>query len=108
MENLNKLIKPANVGPKPVYEQEKNFDAGYSPSPTTHKFLREEKIAGTWYKVYQGWRQVELKCVLYEFEQVAWGLRCVRSPIVFYPDLKSFHNVPRDQKNPLYIIKWVK
>ena len=94
MENLNKLIKPANVGPKPVYEQERNFDAGYSPSSTPHKFIRKEKIQGKWYRVYQGWRQVELKCVLYEFEQVAWGLRCVRSPIVFYPDLISFSNVP--------------
>jgi hypothetical protein len=54
MENLNKLIKPANVGPKPVYEQERNFDAGFCPSPTPHKFIRTEKIQGTWYKVYQG------------------------------------------------------
>jgi hypothetical protein len=47
MENLNKLIKPANVGPKPVYEQERNFDAGFCPSPTPHKFIRTEKIQGT-------------------------------------------------------------
>ena len=37
-----------------VPEQERNFDAGYCPSPTPHKFIRKEKIAGTWYKVYQG------------------------------------------------------
>ena len=37
-----------------VPEQERNFDAGFTPSPTPHKFIREEKIAGTWYKVYQG------------------------------------------------------
>ena len=54
MKKINDLIKPANVGPKPVYEQERNFDAGFCPSPTPHKFIRTEKIQGTWYKVYQG------------------------------------------------------
>ena len=83
MENLNKLIKPANVGPKPVYEQEKNFDAGYSPSPTTHKFLREEKIAGKWYRVYQGWRQVSIKAIKLNV------LLCVVVVVcVFYRSLK--------------------
>ena len=52
--NLNEVIKPLNVGPTPVYEQERNFDAGHMPSGSQHKFIREEKIAGKWYKVYQG------------------------------------------------------
>jgi len=54
MEKITELIKPANVGPKAVYEQEKNFDAGYSPSPTTHKFIREEWIDGKKYRVFAG------------------------------------------------------
>ena len=52
--NLNEVIKPLNVGPTPVYEQERNFDAGHMPSGSQHKFIREEKIQGKWYRVYQG------------------------------------------------------
>ena len=63
MEKLTDLIKPANVGPKAVYEQERNFDAGYSPSSTPHKFIRKEKIAGKWYRVYQGWIKVGIKAI---------------------------------------------
>ena len=37
-----------------VPEQERNFDAGFTPSQTPHKFIREEKIDGQLYKVYQG------------------------------------------------------
>ena len=37
-----------------IPEQERNFDAGFCPSPTPHKFIREEKIDGKLYKVYQG------------------------------------------------------
>ena len=51
---IQELIKATNVGAHVTYEQERNFDAGYSPSPTPHKFIRKEKIQGTWYKVYQG------------------------------------------------------
>ena len=51
---IKELINTTNGGAHVAYEQERNFDAGYSPSPTPHKFIRKEKIAGTWYKVYQG------------------------------------------------------
>ena len=37
-----------------VPEQERNFDAGFTPSPTPRKFVRKEQIDGTWYNVYQG------------------------------------------------------
>ena len=37
-----------------VPEQERNFDAGFTPSPTPHKFIRKERIDGQLYKVYQG------------------------------------------------------
>ena len=36
-----------------VPEQERNFDAGYSPSESKHKFIREEWIDGKLYKVWQ-------------------------------------------------------
>ena len=52
--DLTDLIRPGNHGPTFVPEQERNFDAGYSPSSTPHKFIRKEKIAGKWYRVYQG------------------------------------------------------
>jgi hypothetical protein len=52
--NIKKLINTTNVGTHVAYEQERNFDAGFCPSPTQHKLLRKEKIQGTWYKVYQG------------------------------------------------------
>jgi hypothetical protein len=51
---IKELINTTNVGTHVTYEQERNFDAGYSPSPTPHKFIRKEKIQGTWYRVYQG------------------------------------------------------
>ena len=51
---IKELINTTNVGTHVAYEQERNFDAGYSPSPTPHKFIREEKIQGKWYRVYQG------------------------------------------------------
>ena len=37
-----------------VPEQERNFDAGFTPSQTPRKFVRKEQIDGTWYNVYQG------------------------------------------------------
>ena len=36
-----------------VPEQERNFEAQYSPSPSTHRYVGEECIGGVWYKVYQ-------------------------------------------------------
>ena len=51
---IKELIKATSVGAHVAYEQELNFDAGFTPSQTPHKFIRKEKIAGTWYKVYQG------------------------------------------------------
>ncbi len=36
-----------------VPEQERNFDAGYSPSPCTRKMVGEEWIDGKLYKVFQ-------------------------------------------------------
>ena len=36
-----------------VPEQERNFDAGYSPTPSTRKMVGEEWIDGKLYKVFQ-------------------------------------------------------
>ena len=36
-----------------VPEQERNFDAGYSPVDSPRKFIREEVIDGKKYKVFQ-------------------------------------------------------
>ena len=36
-----------------IPEQERNFDAGYSPEASTRKYVGEELIDGKWYKVYQ-------------------------------------------------------
>ena len=36
-----------------VPEQERNFDAQYSPEPSTRKLVGEEFIDGKWYKVFQ-------------------------------------------------------
>ena len=36
-----------------ITEQERNFDAGYTPSPTQHKYIGEEWIDGKKYKVFQ-------------------------------------------------------
>ena len=41
---------PQNI----YYEQERNFDAGFTPTETPRKFIRKEWIDGTLYKVYQG------------------------------------------------------
>ena len=51
---IKELIKATSGGAHVAYEQELNFDAGFTPSETPRKFIRKEKIAGTWYKVYQG------------------------------------------------------
>ena len=51
--DLTDLIRPGNHGPTFVPEQERNFDAGHTPSPTPMRFIREEWIDGKLYKVWQ-------------------------------------------------------
>jgi len=51
--DLSELIRPINTGPVPAYEQERNFDAGYTPPETPMRFIREEMIDGKRYRVYQ-------------------------------------------------------
>ena len=46
-------IKPGQVSSTFVPEQERNFDAGYTPSETPMRFIREEVIDGKKYRVYQ-------------------------------------------------------
>ena len=46
-------IRPGQVGSTFVPEQERNFDAGYTPSETPMRFIREEWIDGKKYRVYQ-------------------------------------------------------
>ncbi len=52
--DLVDILRNGPVGHDHVPEQEVNFDAGYTPSPTPHKFLREEWIGGKKYRVFQG------------------------------------------------------
>jgi len=51
---IKELINTTNVGAHVAYEQERNFDAGYSPCDPPRKLIRKEQIDGKWYKVYQG------------------------------------------------------
>ena len=46
-------IKPGQVSSNFVPEQERNFDAGYTPSDTSRTYVREEWIDGKLYKVWQ-------------------------------------------------------
>ena len=48
------LMRHGHVGHGWVPEQERNFDAGFMPTDTPRVFLREERIGGKLYKVYQG------------------------------------------------------
>lgn len=48
------IIRHGPVGFNRVPEQERNFDAGFMPTDTPRQFLREERIDGKLYKVYQG------------------------------------------------------
>ena len=52
--DLVELLRNGPVGHNFTPEQEVNFDAGYTPTQTPHKFLREEWIDGKLYKVYAG------------------------------------------------------
>ena len=53
--DLSELIRPSKGGPSFMHEQEINFDAGYTPSEKPLKFIREERIDGQLYNVYQAW-----------------------------------------------------
>jgi len=45
-------IRSGPVGHSRMYEQEINFDAGYTPSPTEWKNVKKEVIDGKTYYVY--------------------------------------------------------
>ena len=49
----SEFLRRQPVGHRYVPEQERNFDAGFMPSQTGPKFVREEWIDGKLYKVYQ-------------------------------------------------------
>ena len=51
--DLVELLPNGPVGHNFVPEQERNFDAGYSPPPSTRKYVGEEWIDGKLYKVFQ-------------------------------------------------------
>ena len=51
--DLSELIRPSKSGPTFMHEQEINFDAGYTPPETPMRFIREERIDGKMYRVYQ-------------------------------------------------------
>ena len=46
-------IRPGQVGSTFVPEQERNFDAGYTPSDSSRQYVGEEWIDGKLYKVWQ-------------------------------------------------------
>ena len=46
-------ITPGKVGSNFVPEQERNFDAGYTPVDTSRQYVGEEWIDGKLYKVWQ-------------------------------------------------------
>ena len=52
---ITDIVEMIRNGPTfhtPMYEQERNFDAGYTPSPTTWKNVKKEVIDGKTYYVY--------------------------------------------------------
>ena len=51
--DLVELLRNGPVGHQFVPEQERNFDAGHTPSTTQHRYIREEWIDGKKYRVYQ-------------------------------------------------------
>ena len=52
--DLVELLRNGPVGHNHIPEQERNFDAGYTPSQYEPKFLREEWIDGKKYRVFAG------------------------------------------------------
>ena len=51
--DLVEYLRNGPLGHDFVPEQERNFDAGYSPEPSTRVCVGEEWIDGKWYKVFQ-------------------------------------------------------
>ena len=51
--DLIDVLKGTGIHRDYVPEQERNFDAGYSPVDSPRKFIREEVIDGKKYKVFQ-------------------------------------------------------
>ena len=50
--DIVELIKNGPVGHNFVPEQERNFDAGHTPSKTLYKYRGSECIGGKWYDKY--------------------------------------------------------
>ena len=46
------IVRNGPVGHSRMWEQEVNFDAGYTPSPTEWKNVKKEVIDGKTYYVY--------------------------------------------------------
>ena len=52
---ITDIVEMIRNGPTfhtPMYEQERNFDAGHTPSPTEWKNVKKEVIDGKTYYVY--------------------------------------------------------
>ena len=52
---ITDIVEMIRNGPTfhtPMYEQERNFDAGYTPSPSAWKNIKKEVIDGKTYYVY--------------------------------------------------------
>ena len=52
---ITDIVEMIRNGPTfhtPMYEQERNFDAGYTPSPSEWKIVKREVIDGKTYYVY--------------------------------------------------------
>ena len=50
--DIVEMVRNGPVGYSRMYEQEINFDAGYTPSPTAWKNVKKEVIDGKTYYVY--------------------------------------------------------
>ena len=50
--DIVELLREGPVGHGRMYEQEINFDAGHTPSPTEWKTVKREWIEGKLYYVY--------------------------------------------------------
>ena len=50
--DIAELLRNGPAGYSRMYEQEINFDAGHTPSPTEWKIVKKEVIDGKTYYVY--------------------------------------------------------
>ena len=50
--DIVEMVRNGPVGYSRMYEQEINFDAGHTPSPTVWKNVKKEVIDGKTYYVY--------------------------------------------------------